>query len=154
MRRGLVIALAAVVATLSAPTALADKPVKTPAPFGEFTGQFCEDFAVRIGATTDQESQKVFSDGSAMITGALKVDVTNVENGNTIALNISGPGRFTADGTTLIGTGRWLFFGEAGSFGRPGPTLELSVGRFTIDLTTGTFSSRNGTVRELCGALA
>jgi hypothetical protein len=154
MRRGLVIALAAVVATLSAPTALADKPVKTPAPFGEFTGQFCEDFAVRIVATTDQETQKVFSDGSVMITGSLKVDVTNLENRKAIALNISGPGTFTADGTTLIGTGRWLLFGEAGFFGRPGPTLELSVGRFTIDLATGIITSRNGSVRELCGALA
>jgi hypothetical protein len=154
MGRGFAIALAAVVAILLAPTALADKPVKTPAPFGEFTGQFCEDFAVRIVPTTDQETLKTFSDGSAMVTGALKVDITNLENRKTIALNISGPAKFTADGATLIGTGRWLFFGEAGSFGRPVPTLELSVGRFTLDLATGTIASRNGTVRQLCGELA
>lgn len=154
MGKGFAIALAAVVAILLAPGALADKPVKAPAPFGEFTGQFCEDFAVRIVATTDQETVKTFSDGSAMITGALKVEITNLENRKTIGLNISGPAKFTADGATLIGTGRWLLFGEAGSFGRPGPTLELSVGRFTLDLATGTIESRNGTVRQLCGALA
>lgn len=154
MRKGFVIALTAVAAVLLAPTALADKPVKEPAPFGEFTGQYCEDFAVRIVATTDQETMKTFSDGSAMITGSLKVDVTNLENGKTIALNISGPATFTADGAMLIGTGRWLFFGEPGFFGRPGPTLELSIGRFTLDLATETLTSRNGTVRQLCGALA
>jgi hypothetical protein len=154
MRKGFTIALVVVVAALLAPAALAEKPVKTPSPFGEFTGQYCEDFAVRVAATTDQGTLKTFSSGAAMITGALKVDVTNLENGKTIGLNISGPATFTADGTTLIGTGRWLFFGEAGFFGRAEPTLELSVGRFTIDNTTVTLTSRNGTVRELCSVLS
>lgn len=137
-----------------APLAAADKPSKEPIPFGEFTGQYCEDFAVHIAPTTDGESIKVFSDGSAMITGPLKVNLTNVETGKTINVNIPGPARFSSDGSTLTGTGRWLFFGEAGFLGRPGPTLEESAGHFMIDLGTVTFTSRTGTSRELCSALA
>ena len=69
-------------------------------------------------------------------------------------LNLPGPARFSSDGSTLRGTGRWLFFGEAGFLGRPGPTLEESAGNFTIYLTTVTFTSRTGTSRALCSALA
>lgn len=150
--------LAAVVAVLSAlalaPSAAADKPIIEPAPFGEFTGQYCEDFLVRVAETTNRGTAKIFSDGSMIITGTLKVDVTNLETGKTISLNISGPSMFSSDGSTLVGVGRWLFFGEAGFLGRPGPTLETFDGRFTLDLGTVTFVSRTGTVGELCAALA
>jgi hypothetical protein len=89
-----------------------------------------------------------------IITGTLKVDVTNLETGKTISLNISGPAMFSSDGATLVGVGKWLFFGEAGFLGRPGPTLETFDGRFTLDLADGTFVRRTGTVRELCAELA
>jgi hypothetical protein len=151
--------IAAAVAILSmplafVPTAAADKPTTAPAPFGEFIGQFCEDFSVRVRDITNREILKTFSDGSAMITGALKVEVTNLETGKTLALNISGPGRFSSDGATLVGTGRWLFFGEAGSFGRSSPTLETHDGHFVINLVDGTFVSETAHTVELCPALA
>jgi hypothetical protein len=151
--------LAAVVAVLCislalAPSAAADKPIIEPAPFGEFTGQYCEDFLVRVRETTNRGTAKIFSDGSVIITGTLNVDVTNLETGKTISLNISGPAMFSSDGTTLVGVGKWLFFGEAGFLGRPGPTLEIFNGRFTLDLADGTFVRRTGTVRELCAELA
>ena len=105
--------LAAVVAVLCislalAPSAAADKPIIEPAPFGEFTGQYCEDFLVRVRETTNRGTAKIFSDGSVIITGTLKVDVTNLETGKTISLNISGPAMFSSDGATLVGVGRWL----------------------------------------------
>jgi hypothetical protein len=151
--------LAAVVAVLCislalAPSATADKPIIEPAPFGEFTGQYCEDFLVRVRETTNRGAAKIFSDGSVIITGTLKVDVTNLETGKTISLNISGPAMFSSDGTTLVGVGTWLFFGEAGFLGRPSPTLETFNGRFTLDLADGTFVRRTGAVRELCAELA
>lgn len=155
-RKSLITAVVAVlgISLVLAPSATADKPIIEPAPFGEYSGQFCEDFLVRVAETTNRGTAKIFSDGSVIITGTLDVDVTNVETGRTISLNISGPAMFSSDGTTLVGVGKWLFFGEAGFLGRPGPTLETFDGRFTIDLVGGTFVRRTGTVRELCAELA
>jgi hypothetical protein len=154
-RKTLITAVVAVLAALAlAPSAAAEKPIIEPAPFGTFTGQYCEDFMVRVSETTNRGMAKIFSDGSVIITGTLKVDVTNVETGKTISLNISGPAMFSSDGSTLVGVGGWLFFGEAGFLGRDGPTLETSSGRFVIDLSDVTFVSRTGSVQELCSLLA
>ncbi|HEU6443685.1 MAG TPA: hypothetical protein VFL61_01360 [Gaiellaceae bacterium] len=153
-RKSLLAAVVAVLVSLAlAPSAAAEKPIIEPAPFGEFTGQYCEDFLVRVAETTNRGTAKIFSDGSVIITGTLNVAVTNLETGKTISLNISGPAMFSSDGSTLVGVGKWLFFGEAGFLGRPGPTLETFDGRFTIDLGTVTFVRRTGTVGELCAAL-
>lgn len=154
-RKSLLAAAVAVLISLAlAPSAAADKPTFAPAPFGVSTGQYCEDFPVRVAETTNRGTAKIFSDGSVIITGTLNVAVTNLETGKTISLNISGPAMFSSDGSTLVGVGKWLFFGEAGFLGRPGPTLETFDGRFTIDLGTVTFVRRTGTVGELCAALA
>jgi hypothetical protein len=138
----------------AATPAAADKPIMAPAPFGTFTGQYCADFAVRVSETTNRGTAKIFSDGSAIFTGTLKVDVTNLETGKTISLNISGPAQFSSDGTTLVGVGKWLFFGEAGFLGRTGPTLETNDGRFVISLVDGSIVSRTGHTVELCPLLA
>ena len=99
--------LAAVVVALgvslaAATPAAADKPVTEPAPFGEFTGQFCDDFAVRVRDTTNRGILKVFSSGASMVTGTLKVEVTNLETGKSIAVNVSGPARFAAEEPILV----------------------------------------------------
>lgn len=147
------VALAAAVSVV--PIAAADKPIKEPAPFPDATGQFCEDFPVLVHATTNREVAHVFSSGAAMITGSLKVEVTNLETDKTIALNIPGPGTFAADGSVLVGSGPWLFFGEAGFFG-PGSPPELSTnsGRIAISLVDGSFISRLGHSVDLCPLLA
>jgi hypothetical protein len=139
----------------TATPAAADKPIKEPAPFGEFTGQFCDDFPVRIRETTNRGVSKVFSSGAVITTGTLNVEVTNLETGKTIALNISGPAMFTADGTTLIGPGKWLLFGEPGFFGPGSPAmLETNDGRLVISLVDGTIVSRVGRRVDLCPLLA
>jgi hypothetical protein len=81
--------------------------------------------------------------------------VTNLATGKALALNISGPGRISTDGTLLTGTGPWLFFGEAGFFG-PGSPPELSTneGRFAISLVDGSFITRLGHRVNLCPLLA
>lgn len=148
------VAALAMFLALTAPAA-AEKPVIEPAPFGEFTGQYCDDFAVRVRETTNRGKAIIFSSGAAVLTGTLKVEVTNLETGKTIALNISGPGKFTSDGTTLIGPGPWLLFGEPGFFGPGSPaTLETNHGRLVIDLVSGAILDRVGRRVELCPLLA
>lgn len=137
------------------PIAAADKPLKVPLDFPDATGQYCEDFPVLIHATENRGTAHVFSNGAVLFTGTLKVEVTNLDSGKTIALNISGPGKISADGTTLTGSGPWLFFGEAGFFG-PGSPPELSTnsGRIAISLIDGSFISRIGHRVNLCPVLA
>lgn len=149
-----VVALA--VSLVAATPAVADKPVKEPAPpFGEATGEFCEGFAVHIQATTDRGTLKVFSTGAALVTGTLKVAVTNLDSGKTIQLNISGPARFSSDGSTLYGTGAWLLFGEPGFFGPGSPAiLETNHGQLAVSLVDGTIISRIGHRVDLCPLLA
>jgi hypothetical protein len=150
------VAIAALAAAaLLVPIAAADKPLKEPSPFPDATGQYCEDFPVLVHATTNNGSTHVFSSGAVLFTGSLKVEVTNLDTDKTIALNISGPGKISADGATLTGSGPWLFFGEAGFFG-PGSPPELSTnsGRFAISLADGSFISRVGRTVDLCPLLA
>lgn len=147
--------ISAAAAALIVPTAGADKPITVPSPFPDASGQYCEDFMVGIHAIENRGTTRIFSTGAILFTGTLKVEVTNLESGKTIALNISGPGKISSDGTTLSGSGPWLFFGEAGFFG-PGSPPELSTnhGRIAISLVDGSFISRVGRSVDLCPLLA
>jgi hypothetical protein len=150
------IVLGLVAAGLVVPTAAADKPSKEPFPSSDVTGRFCEDFDVLLHVTDDKGTLHVFSSGVALVTGTLKIEVTNLASGKTLALNISGPGKFSADGTTLTGSGRWLLFGEAGELPDPGPGMLLTTGQITLGLgPTGITSiETHGTVQDICAALA
>lgn len=149
------VVVAAAAAALIVPIAAADKPITVPSPFPDAAGQYCEDFMVGIHATENRGTTHIFSSGAILFTGTLKVDVTNLETGKTISLNISGPGKISTDGTVLSGSGPWLFFGEAGFFG-PGSPPELSTneGRIAISLVDGSFISRIGHSVDLCPLLA
>ncbi|HEX2495587.1 MAG TPA: hypothetical protein VHK46_02015 [Gaiellaceae bacterium] len=139
---------------LTAPAA-ADKPIIAPSPFGEFTGEFCDEFPVRIRETTNRGKAIIFSSGATVVTGTLKVEVTNLETGKTVSLNISGPAMFSSDGTTLFGPGPWLLFGEPGFFGPGSPAiLETNHGRLVIDLVSGEIVHRVGRRVDLCPLLA
>ena len=148
--------LALCAAGLLVPTAAAEPPTREPLPFPEATGQFCADFQVSVRATQNKEVATVFSNGVALVTGVLKVEVTNLESGKTIALNISGPGKFSADGSTINGSGTWLLFGEAGQLPGPDPGLLLVTGRHVITAgPTGITSiDTRGTSEDVCDALA
>jgi hypothetical protein len=146
--------LAACAAAALVPTAAAEPPTREPVPSPEATGQFCEGFEVRVAATQNKEFATVFSNGSALVTGVLKVEVTNLATGTSLELNISGPGRFNADGT-IDGAGTWLLFGEAGQLPGPDPGLLLITGRNSI--TPGpngvTAFSVTGTMVDVCDQL-
>jgi hypothetical protein len=137
-----VVALAT--AALLTPTAAADKPTKEPLPSLEATGQFCPDFQVQIRTTTNKEVIHIFSSGVSLITGALKVEVTNLTTGKTLALNIPGPGKFSADGSTLTGGGPWLIFGEAGQLpARPRLHFSRIRGYVTFPGSPSPFATRS-----------
>jgi hypothetical protein len=148
--------LAALGAVLLVPAAAADPPSREPVPSGDFTAQFCKDFQVLVHTTQNKEILKTFSSGVGLITGVLKVEVTNVETGTTLALNISGPGKFSADGSTADARGTWLLFGEAGQLPGPDPGMILVTGHTTltfgpngiVDIAT------RGTTQDICAALA
>jgi hypothetical protein len=149
-----VVALAA--AALLAPDAAADPPTKEPLPDTDVTGQFCKAFEVEISTTDNKEVIHVFSSGVGLITGVFKVELTNVATQETLALNISGPGKFSADGSTLNTYGTWLLFGEAGQLPGPDPGMLLVSGHSTLQLgATGITSiSTRGTVTDVCALLA
>lgn len=146
------------VAFAVAPLASADRPIRVQVPAGDSTGQFCEDFPVLVHPTRNNEYATIFSTGATFVTGALRVEVTNLDSGETIELNIPGPGFFSPDGSTLIGTGPWLLFGEAGFIGPGSPAGVLFVsGRFVLTFdgqghVTG-YSAR-GHSEDICAALA
>jgi hypothetical protein len=150
-------ALALVAAALLAPGAAANKPLKEPLPTLEATGQFCEDFQVRIETTANKEVLHTFSSGAAIITGVLKVEVTNLETEETLALNISGPGKFSEDGSTLTGGGPWLLFGEEGELGpNSGAGMMLIHGRTTLRFGPAGLESIEvqGHTEDICAALS
>jgi hypothetical protein len=141
-------------AAIAVPVATAEKPVKEPAPSADFTipASICG-FEVMVEILTDKAKAITFGDGRTMISGALKVRLTNSDDPtSSIVLNIPGPGTFEASGV-LTATGPWLFFflpGELGA-GSP-PILAYTKGRVLIDDTG--FHLLGGTRTDLCPVLA
>ena len=137
----------------------ADKPVKEPAPAPEFiTGSFCSDFDVLIHVLVNKEQAKTFSSGATIITGQLKVELTNLETDKTVAVNISGPFFVSADGRTTSLSGRSLQFGEPGDFGPGSPAiLWVTSGPFVVTSDSDgnvTGFTTSGHVIDMCQVLA
>jgi hypothetical protein len=143
------------VGAMLVPSAAADKPGKEPLPAADVTGQFCPNFQVSVHVTDNKEVIHVFSSGVGLITGVLKVEVTNVSTGKTLALNISGPGKFSADGNSASGSGTWLLFGEAGQIPN-GPAMILVSGRIHLEFGPAGIAAMDlqGNVEDVCAALA
>src|ERR1041385_4720679 len=113
--RKLVLTVVAAAACL-APTALADPPAIVPIPNTDFTDTTSCGFDVAIHYTMSNETLKIFSDGTVIASGPIKA--TFSANGNTVALNISGPAMLKGESVTGLGVGA-------------GPTL-LPDGRVTL----------------------
>ena len=120
-------------------------------------------FPVRLEITTNREVVTTFTRQSGVIsthtTGALKVELTNIEIEKSIQRNISGPILVTAnpDGSLTqisVGLSLWVFDpGVAPEL----PRLALTSGRAESILGPGTafrFISLRGTYEDLCAALA
>jgi hypothetical protein len=139
-------------------TALADPPVIEPAPIGDFTtaaGEVCS-FPVFFDILSANGVAKFFSDGRLMITGQLKVRLTNLDSPEkALELNVSGPGSIDASGKEiLLGSGILILFA---GFDADGPALLFTHGRFEITRAPDgsiTNIEVHGTSTDLCAALA
>ena len=154
MRRLLVLAATIVFAVLSlASVAGAAPPVREFVPASDFTVSGSCAFDVAVHVVGNKEFGITFSSGATLVTGSLKVTLTNVSDptkGTT--LNIPGPGLNTVsgDGTfTINARGPWLFF-------YPG-VLVYTTGYNTFTVSPSgeiTLEQRGGTSLDLCGVLA
>jgi len=85
--------------------------------------------------------------------GALKLRLTRTDNNKTLDLNASGPGRISADGTTLTTWGPWLTF-----LPTPWPTapsqLFFTTGQSVFDYSVPSFRLISGRTVDLCSQLA
>jgi hypothetical protein len=63
-------------------------------------------YPIQIDVLTSRQVLTTFSDGRMLITGSLKIRVTNADDPQkTMLLNISGPTQISADGSTFVGVG-------------------------------------------------
>jgi hypothetical protein len=153
MRKPISLVALLLVAAVLAPAAAADKPTKVPVPSDDFIipPTICG-FEVGVEILADKGKALIFDDGSMMITGSLKVRLTNLgAPTQSIALNIPGPGRF--DESSLTATGPWLFFFLPGDLGPGTPAiLAYTTGRVRVDDTG--FHLLAGRRTDLCPLLA
>jgi hypothetical protein len=153
VRRFLIAAVVACSALMAgAPATYADGPTKIPLPQPNpqiLTGS-CT-FAVLDEILTNGETG-IFFATYFIVTGPLKVRLTNMVSATSLTLNISGPAKVYphADGTTtVIGRG-------AGLIPSPGH-LWYARGNSVVAVSadgTQILVSTDGTVVDLCGALA
>ena len=166
--RSLVAVLLVLLALLPASAALADKPTREPLPAPEplefAAGEVCA-FPVRIEAVDSKNKAVTFTDEDGnpvrqIITGTLRMRVTNLATGESLVVNVSGPGflTFTADGlaTVTLG-GRGLLFLRAGIDAPPAGVFLVS-GRLVLAIGPAgevtEIVSRTGQLQDLCAALA
>jgi hypothetical protein len=142
-----------VVAAITVPLAVASGPVIEPLPAEDFTipADICG-FEVAVNILTNKTKAIMFGDGRTMITGALKVRLTNLDDPTkSIVLNIPGPGKFDESGLTA--TGPWLFFFLPDELGEGSPAiLAYTTGQVRID--DAGFHQLGGTRTDLCPLLA
>jgi hypothetical protein len=143
MRR--LVALGALIATLAVcSTASSAAPVVIPVNNTDTLIQNVCSFDVLAHITSDEEFLRFFTGGQILITGVLKVTMTNLSTQKTLAFNVSGPARITPDGT---------FYGEGLGFGIDGGTLFLGKGLFRVT-PDGQLTQIGGTRVDICAALS
>ena len=123
---------------------------------------FCP-FDVRLEPLSNNERLTTFSDQAgtvrfSIITGGLKVRLTNLATGQSVDLNVSGPARFTPqpDGSLLItNLGASLVFFSP--HGPEVPGLALVHGRIVMALDAAghlSLQTQRGQIQDLCALLA
>ena len=150
-RRSLLLVLATVTAlTLSvvAP-GTAVPPTREDISFGTFTVEGICSFPVEIEALTDGETlTRFFDQGGNVVmeltSGPLQVRITNLDTGESIELNVSGPGQLVIDEeqATLTQHGPWLTFVFPGAF-EDDPDFEPGL-YFTKGPVVAEFDSETG----------
>ena len=153
MRKLLVcVACGALVGLSLVPFAGAERPVREFVPAGDFTLSGSCSFDVAFHIVANKEYGLTFSNGATLVTGALKVQLTNLSDpSKSVSLNIPGPGLSTVSGNgtvTIDARGPWLFF-------YPG-ALVYATGHMTFTAGPGgtTLEQLGGTSSDLCSVLA
>jgi hypothetical protein len=54
---------------------------------------------------------------ATLATGAIKIDITNLDTGESVTVNISGPGGLNGDGLPVVGWGPWAIYEPAAEGG-------------------------------------
>ncbi len=142
----------------------ANQPTRQFIPASPFTLSGVCSFDVHIDFLANKEYATILVDHAGnptaiLTTGVLKVSLTNLSNGKSLDLNISGPGRSVTnpDGSaTLTSWGPWLWFIP--------PLLGFNtqlffmagqgIAQFDSNGTLTSFQVVGGTTRDLCAALA
>jgi hypothetical protein len=140
-------------------TAGAVPPVRVPLSFPPGgidlpAGAYCP-WAGHIDADTLKEKITTFFDqqgnvAKIMITGALKITVTNVETGGSLSLNIPGSSVFDPETSTLVYRGLNVIFPVPGQ-------MPLVSGQVVVSVApdgTQSILSVEGTTVDLCAQLA
>jgi hypothetical protein len=110
-------------------------------------------FPVRLEITANKEYVKLFSDGRIFVNGKLFVRITNLDTGESLDVNVSGPAHITLVSERSAGRGIFLLFPQDVG----GPGLILTTGR--VDVVRGedgfiTNLTVKGTSVDVCAALA
>ena len=159
------IVLATVLSTALLPSAAsAGKPLKEFFPADPITVEGVCDFPVLLDPIINMEYVKSFFDEGNLerqiVTGRFVNEVTNLDSGESITVNVSGPVFFTfADDTLTVRlTGRSLLFFLPGELTSGEAYLRVTNGPniFVVDLLTGVINPRRESRNyvELCEALA
>jgi hypothetical protein len=160
MRRVVLFFALAVTAALIVPVASATRPIREFVPAEDFALDGICPFTVAVEIMANKEYSTTFNDGRVLITGTLKLRLTNASTGASLLVNASGPGLFTFkdDGSLrLRARGNWFFFflpGELGP-GEPGRAflnsgvVVLNAGPDGIDIVRQT-----GQMTDVCAALS
>jgi len=146
------VASVALAALVVATAASAEKPIREPVLDDIDLEDLCA-FPVLLEVTANKEYVTFFSDGRIHVNGKLFVRVTNLDTGESLDLNISGPAVISPDSERGVGRGLLLLRpGEAG-----GPGLVLTTGRVDFIRAEDGFIE-NLTIRgrsvDICTALA
>jgi hypothetical protein len=136
-----------------AAVAAADRPIRQEIPPTDFVfepSQACVDFAVGVHEI-GEEFELTFSDGRTLFAGPRRLELTNLETGKTITVNISGPISVSSSGTLWTYRGgsllRLVGGGETG--------LLLVQGVVVLDRATNEPPMiKAGHVTDLCALLA
>ena len=159
-----VVAVIAATLTLGSAPAAALAPTREPLVLAPVVIDGVCSFPVQAEAIVNREFITTFTDQDGNITkqiisGRLVTRLTNLDTGESVVVNTSGPGQILFEGDTVIFQGRGLgflfFFPEQLGLGDPGLVIILK-GTFTLTIApdgTQTLSDVKGNVTDVCELL-
>jgi hypothetical protein len=155
MRRLAIGIVIAITLLTSASTALADGPQRvSDGPPPTLTDTTCG-YLINVQFVVNREIATTWTDTSGLpirtiVTGSLKVMMTNPANGKSATLNISGPAiiTYSADGTSTQ-----LQFGRSVVIDTVAGQLSLNSGKVIESMPSGAVLSLTGRSLNLCDAL-